>query len=91
MKELKTMAGLLTDKGNIKNAVRADLHAQVASEYLGAFTKQPNGEYTMDLVESDGTVIKAVIALSISTRDNFDKKARKEVEAKVEQVINLFD
>lgn len=83
---------LFTEKGNLKTAVRDNFHAQVANKYLSDYVRMDNGEYVLELITEEGKTIKAVINLSISTKENFSKPVRKGKKTSEQPVVqDLFD
>lgn len=73
-------------------AVREQLHKQVADKYLGDFTRMPNGEYVLHLLDVEGKPVNAVIQLAITGRNEFVKATKKNKPVtEVIEVPNLFE
>ena len=84
---------VFTKANQLKEAVRKPIYEKVAQEELTNFERMPNGEFVKYLGTIEGKPINAVIKLSISTRTEFEKGAKKQTpkEAEVVDLESIFD
>ena len=92
MSKIVELTNGLTERGNLKQAVRNELKVQAVDNFLGDFEVTPKGDYVMHIANVDGKPVYIKVNLTISDSEKlFDEpKAKGKVEEVVE-VPNLFE
>ena len=80
----------LTEKGNLKAAVRDAIKEQGASKFLADFELTPKGEYVIHVADVEGKPVYLKVAMTVSIADNLfaEPKASK---SKVEDAPEIGD
>ena len=91
MENLVQLTGVLTEKGNLKQAVAKDLKDQALANLLEGFEKTPKGDYVKAVAMADHKTVYVRANLSISVADNiFDEpKPREKGEKKEAEQIEV--
>lgn len=89
VRELKVIEAL-TERDNLKNAVRDNLKNQTEVNLLKDWDKENDGSYTYPLVQDvNGTIVKARVQLTITVLETFKGKGTKKEEEETE-IPSLF-
>ena len=92
MRTIVELTNGLTERGNLKQAVRNELKAQAVDNFLGDFEVTPKGDYVMHIANVDGKPVYIKVNLTISDSEKlFDEPKAKEKAVETVDVPNLFE